>query len=187
MLYHPREPCVRMRVMCVRFPGPEAKKPMKAAGDRPQAALTGRLRWPVQIRPAVRDSENMQSRRFMGWYNVRRSVRLSTVRPHEGRTAPKEADGMPTGADGMPTVLAASVPVSRSTRQHHVGGGVSGDVDRVARCRRPPSGPRDPTLSAGQSELIGCKKAQCCCWSTRPRATDTARSSNRSDRSGSAS
>jgi hypothetical protein len=56
----------------------------------------------------------------------------------------------------MPADLLASLPVSDgSAEQHHVGGGVSGDVDGVAGSRQCLSGPRHPNFVTQALELMG--------------------------------
>lgn len=90
----------------------------------------------------------------------------------------------------MPADLLASLPVSDgSAEQHHVGGGVSGDVDGVAGSRQCLSGPRHPNFVTQALELMVRRpnRTECRCWPMRPTATGIARSSNRSDRSGTAS
>jgi hypothetical protein len=53
---------------------------VRTAGDRPEAVQTGEVRWRLQIRRAVRESEITQSQRFMSWCDELSGVKFTCPR-----------------------------------------------------------------------------------------------------------
>lgn len=85
---------------------------MVAARDRPAAVQTGQLRWMLQIRPAVRESEMTQSRRFMSWCDELSGARFAC--PRCGRTKAVLRRWRPTGCRPIYWLLCLSLFDRRS-------------------------------------------------------------------------